>query len=121
MSLLTGFRMVQIGRGLAAAVCGRLLADVGADVACIDPDRSTPLAEYLNHGKTTVAGQAAAAHDALGIANLIVCEGNPADLRTQQRDAAGVRRFNAAAALGRSSRRSARPGHRPMIRPPTSR
>ena len=30
MSLLTGFRVVQIGQGLAAAACGRLLADEGA-------------------------------------------------------------------------------------------
>ena len=71
----------------------------GPDVACIDPDRSTPLAEYLNHGKTTVPGHSAAAHDTLGVANLIVCEGNPAELRACQRDVAGIRRFNAAAAL----------------------
>ena len=50
MAVLEGFRAVQVGPGLAAAVCGRLLADVGADVARIDPDRSTPLADYLNHG-----------------------------------------------------------------------
>ena len=30
MSLLTELRVVQIGGGLAAAVCGRLFADVGA-------------------------------------------------------------------------------------------
>ena len=52
MTLLRGFRVVQIGPGLAAAVCGRLLADVGADVVCIDADSSTPLAAYLNHGKS---------------------------------------------------------------------
>ena len=50
MSLLDGFRVTQIGPGLAASVCGRLLADVGAAVARIDPDRSLPLAEHLNHG-----------------------------------------------------------------------
>ena len=59
MSLLAGFRVVEIGGGLAAAVCGRLFADVGADVACIDPDNSTPLADYLNHGKRIVAGDPA--------------------------------------------------------------
>ncbi len=99
MSLLKGFRVVQIGQGLAAAVCGRLLADVGADVACIDPDTSTPLAEYLNHGKTILTDRSAAAHDALATANLIVCQGSPAELRARHRDAAGIRRFNAAAAL----------------------
>ena len=30
MALLSGFRVVQLGPGLAAAVCGRLFADVGA-------------------------------------------------------------------------------------------
>ena len=47
MKLLGGFRVVQIGDGLAAAVCGRLLADVGAEVSCIDPDNSLPLAMRL--------------------------------------------------------------------------
>ena len=56
MSLLAGFQVVEIGGGSAAAVCGRLLADLGAEVSCIDPDLSTPLAEYLNFGKRIVAG-----------------------------------------------------------------
>ena len=38
MSLLQGLRVVQIGEGLAAAICGRLFADVGADVSCVEPD-----------------------------------------------------------------------------------
>jgi crotonobetainyl-CoA:carnitine CoA-transferase CaiB-like acyl-CoA transferase len=93
MSLLAGFRVVQIGRGLAAAVCGRLLADVGADVACIDPDRSTPLAAHLNHAKPDVA------RDALATAELIVCQGQPADLRARRCDAEALRRVNETAAL----------------------
>ena len=96
MTLLAGFRVVQIGDGLAAAVCGRLLADVGADVSCIDPDKSTPLAEYLNHGKAT---DPAAARGALTTAELIVCEGQPWELRMLQYDAASLRRLNARAAL----------------------
>jgi crotonobetainyl-CoA:carnitine CoA-transferase CaiB-like acyl-CoA transferase len=93
MSLLTGFRVVQIGQGLAAAVCGRLLADVGADVMCIDPDTPSLLTTYLNHGKPVVAG------DALATADLIVCEGRPAELRSRQRDADALRRLNPTAAL----------------------
>ena len=54
MSLLAGFRVVQIGDGLAAAVCGRLLADIGADVSCFGADGSSYLAEYLNYGKRIV-------------------------------------------------------------------
>jgi crotonobetainyl-CoA:carnitine CoA-transferase CaiB-like acyl-CoA transferase len=96
MSLLAGFRVVQIGPGLAAAVCGRLLAEVGADVACIDPDRSTPLAEYLNH---STSDRSAASRDALAAADLIICEGSPAELRARRYDAAGIRRLNSTAAL----------------------
>jgi crotonobetainyl-CoA:carnitine CoA-transferase CaiB-like acyl-CoA transferase len=96
MTLLVGFRVVEIGEGLAAAVCGRLLADVGADVACIDPDNSTPLADYLIHGKRIVAGDPAAA---LSTADLIVCEGRPQDLRTRGCDAVGLRRLNHSAVL----------------------
>ena len=51
MSLLAGFRVVQLGGGLAAAAAGRLFADLGAEVRCIDADRSTLLGEYLNGGK----------------------------------------------------------------------
>jgi crotonobetainyl-CoA:carnitine CoA-transferase CaiB-like acyl-CoA transferase len=93
MPLLSGFRVVQIGQGLAAAVCGRLLADAGAAVACIDPDRSSLLARYLNHGKPEVA------RDALAGAELIVCEGRPAELRARGCDAEALRRVNATAAL----------------------
>jgi len=96
MSLLAGFRVVQVGAGLAAAVCGRLFSDVGADVACIDPDRSTPLVQYLNHGKSD---HSTAPLDALAVADLIVCEGGPDELRARQHDAVGIRRFNAMAAL----------------------
>jgi crotonobetainyl-CoA:carnitine CoA-transferase CaiB-like acyl-CoA transferase len=95
MSLLAGFRVVQVGEGLAAAVCGRLLADVGADVTCIDADVSTLLAEYLNHGKRTGGDPPAA----LTIADLIVCEGAPRDLSARGYDAVGLRRLNSKAAL----------------------
>jgi crotonobetainyl-CoA:carnitine CoA-transferase CaiB-like acyl-CoA transferase len=97
MSLLTGFRVVQLGQGLAAAVCGRLLADLGANVVCTDPDTATPLAAYLNHGKTVVAD--GAAHDALSHAELIVCEGGPAALRDRRHGPDDIRPINATAAL----------------------
>jgi crotonobetainyl-CoA:carnitine CoA-transferase CaiB-like acyl-CoA transferase len=99
MSLLTGFRAVQIGDGLAAAVCGRLLADVGAEVARIEPGGSTPLAQYLDQGKTILSADPAAARDALAAAELIVCEGRPRDLLLQGCDADNLRRLYPAAAL----------------------
>ncbi len=97
MSLLAGFRVAQLGKGLAAAVCGRLLADVGADVVCTDPDLSTPLAAYLNHGKTVIG--LAGMRDAVARADAIVCEGRPAELRARRHDAESLRRWNARAAL----------------------
>ena len=91
MALLSGFRVVQLGPGLAAAVCGRLFADVGADVACVDADNATALATYLNHGK--------AIGDALDAADLIVVEGRPTELRAARRDAGSLRAQNRNAAL----------------------
>jgi benzylsuccinate CoA-transferase BbsE subunit len=97
MSLLTGFRVVQLGRGLAAAVCGRLLADVGAGVVCIDSDLSTPLAEYLNQDKRIAPGKPAGT--ALAAIDLIVCEGRPRDLQARQHDPDALRRCSPTATL----------------------
>src|SRR5713226_7295570 len=94
MPLLAGFEVVQLGDGLAAAVCARLLANV----TCIDPDTSTHLAAYLNHGKTIVTDDRAARRG-LSTANLIVCEGRPDDLRDRQRDTDALRRVNPSAAI----------------------
>ena len=96
MPLLTGFKMLQIGRGSAAAVCGRLLAGVGAQVTCIDPGAGTMLLDYLNHGKT-VAVDAAQQRKSLAEAHLIVREGQPKDFSTSPYDMAGLRRANASA------------------------
>ena len=93
MSLLADFRVVQMGQGLAAAVCGRLLADVGAHVVCVDPDAAAGLAAYLNDGKPVVS------RDALATADLIVCEGRPSELRARQCGADALRGVNATAAL----------------------
>ena len=94
MAVLAGFRVVQVGSGLAAAVCGRLLADVGAEVARIDPDRSSPLADYLNHGP-----ECEPTREALAAADLIVCEGTPKTLRRAGRDPETLRKINPRAAL----------------------
>ena len=116
MSLLQGLGVLQIGKGLAGAVCGRLFADIGADVCCVDPEMSTPLAAYLNHGKSVVANEAAARRNAIAAANLIIYEGRP-----QQPSRSAIRpRYICAGSMRarRSStfRRSDRPGQRPTIR-----
>jgi crotonobetainyl-CoA:carnitine CoA-transferase CaiB-like acyl-CoA transferase len=97
MSLLAGLEVVQIGGGLAAAVCGRLFADVGARVACIDPDETTPLAHHLDQGKAHLRG--AAAHDAIAAADLIVLEGGPRVLYARRCDPDTLRGINRAATL----------------------
>jgi crotonobetainyl-CoA:carnitine CoA-transferase CaiB-like acyl-CoA transferase len=99
MSLLAGLEVAQIGGGVAAAVCGRLFADIGSRVACIDPATPTPLPRHLNHGKRVVAGDPAAARAAIAAADLIVCEGRPRELSARQHDPAALRRLNRTAAL----------------------
>jgi crotonobetainyl-CoA:carnitine CoA-transferase CaiB-like acyl-CoA transferase len=97
MSLLTGFRVVQLGPGLAAAVCGRLLADVGAEVTCESPTAATSLGAYLDHGKTRCGG--VAVREALALADLIVCEGGPAALREREHGPDDIRAINGTATL----------------------
>jgi crotonobetainyl-CoA:carnitine CoA-transferase CaiB-like acyl-CoA transferase len=99
MVLLTGLKVVQLGDGLAAAICGRLFGDVGARVTSIDPDNSTLLARHLNDGKTLLAGESPAARAAIAGADLIVCEGRPRDLRARHDDPDTLRRVNPAATL----------------------
>ena len=96
MTLLTGFKVVQIGGGSAAAVCGRLLADVGAQVTCIDPGTGTMLLAYLNHGKA-VAADATERREGLAAAHLIVREGQPKDWAASPYDLTELRRINASA------------------------
>src|SRR6516162_776921 len=98
MSLLAGLRVVQLGCELAPAVCGRLLADVGADVACVGPDVSTDLTAYLNDRKRLVSNDAAAC-DAIETGELIVTEGRPRDLLALQYDAHSLRQVNPTAVL----------------------
>ena len=45
MALLTDLRVVQLGAGLSAAVCGRLMADLGARVACVEARGGTLLGD----------------------------------------------------------------------------
>jgi len=92
MSLLTELRVVQLGDGLATAVCGRLLADVGAEVLCADAASETPLETYLTHGKTILTG--AALHGALATADLVVCQGGPAALRAAHHSLEDIRQVN---------------------------
>ncbi|NKB55893.1 MAG: hypothetical protein GKS00_06115 [Alphaproteobacteria bacterium] len=101
MPLLTGMTVLQIGPGLAAAVCGRSFADLGATVECLAVDRSTPLAAYLNDGKQCTGDEIE--HDVLQNcvpkADLIICQGGPAALRADGIDPAALRALNAGAVI----------------------
>jgi crotonobetainyl-CoA:carnitine CoA-transferase CaiB-like acyl-CoA transferase len=96
MTLLAGFKVIQIGGGSAAAVCGRLLADVGAQVICIDPGADTMLLAYLNRGKA-VAATAMERREGLAAAQLIVREGQPKDWAASPWDLKELRRINPSA------------------------
>ena len=98
MTLLERFAVVQIGRGSAAAVCGRLLADVGATVTCIDPAADSPLDAYLDHAKR-IAADETDRRAAVAAARLIVREGPPQALAASRYDESWLRKLNAAAIL----------------------
>jgi crotonobetainyl-CoA:carnitine CoA-transferase CaiB-like acyl-CoA transferase len=98
MTLLAGFHVVQIGGGMAAAVCGRMLADVGATVTCIAAENDSTLLRYLNHGKT-VANDANTQRASIAAAQLIVREGQPRDWLQSPYDLPVLRRINATAAV----------------------
>src|ERR1700730_8757891 len=94
--LLSGFNVIQIGGGSAAAGCGRLLDDVSAPVTCIDPSAGTMLLAHLNHGKA-VAADATERRAGLAAAHLIVREGQPKDWLASPYDLTELRRINASA------------------------
>ena len=98
MTLLAGFKVVQIGGGLAAAVCGRVLTDVGAQVTCIDPGAGTVLSAYLDRGKA-VAATEREQREGLAAAHLIVREGQPKEWAESPCDLAGLRRINSSATV----------------------
>ena len=91
MTVLTGLKVAQIGDGLAAAVCGRLFTDVGADVVCLGPAMDTALAQHLNADKTVAA-------EFPDDAAMIIIEGSLSALNARGWDAASLRpRFQDAA------------------------
>ena len=98
MAVLAGLRVVQIGPGLGAAVCGRLFADVDALVTCVDAQDQTRLRRHLDAGKAKVANEIARSEAVAG-ADLIVCEGGPRELERQGIDPASIRRINRSTVL----------------------
>jgi crotonobetainyl-CoA:carnitine CoA-transferase CaiB-like acyl-CoA transferase len=100
-NFLHGFRALQIGPGLAAAVCGRALADLGAEIHRLDTDRSSPLGAYLNHGKQADAQPLRPellAREA-AVSQMIICEGSPETLAESGLDEDTLRTLNPAATL----------------------
>ncbi|MGY9056904.1 MAG: CoA transferase [Alphaproteobacteria bacterium] len=94
MSLLSGFRVAQLGQGLAAVVCGRLFADSGASVRTSGLPGASPLNKYLARGMSQ--GSVA---QALADADLIIAEGGPSALLALGHDVASLRALSPSAAI----------------------
>ncbi len=92
MSVLQGLKVLQVGPGLGAAVCGRLFADVGADVNCFKPGRVTPLAEHLNNGKLSLTALPEST-------DIVVLDGGPAALAENGWEVVAMRRRYPEAAI----------------------
>lgn len=91
MSALTGFRIVEVAERVAGEYCGKLLADLGADVIKVErpgwgsptramapliggddgPERSALFA-YLNTSKRSVEFDTAATHDLIATADAVI-------------------------------------------------
>ena len=98
MTLLAGFNVVQIGPGSAAAVCGRLWADVGAQVTCIDAQSGSALSTYLDHGKVMAKAEPEQRR-ALAEAQVVVLEGGPQALESSHYTPASIRSSYASTVL----------------------
>src|SRR6478736_4354749 len=96
MSALTGFRIIELAEGVAAEYCGKLLADLGADVIKVerpgqgsptramaplldvgfDPERSGLFA-YLNTNKRSATLDPAAVRELLAGADAVIDDHDP--------------------------------------------
>ena len=96
MTLLAGLNVLQVGPGVAAAVCGRAFADLDAHVRCLAADNASPFAAYLNDAKEDCGSRIGAENlrSFAADAALIICEGGPAALRTRGIDLAEIRVLN---------------------------
>ena len=101
MTMLGGFRVLEIGPGRAAAVAGLALANLGAEVEALSADVSTLLARYLNHGKEDggTAAEETVLAAALRRADLVICEGAPDDLMARGLEPMTLRALNPKAAF----------------------
>jgi len=102
VSALTGIRIIELAEGVAGEYCGKLLADLGADVIKVErPGRGSPtramaplldigsdpersgLFAYLNTNKRSIvldtgsASDVAAVHDLVASADAVVDDRNP--------------------------------------------
>lgn len=84
---LSGIRVVEIGDRIAAAYCGKLLRDAGADVIVIEPEGGSPLRrsghffDYLAGGKRSIVATAGQAQRVAAAADIVVLAASPAEAR----------------------------------------
>jgi len=96
--LLTNFNVLQIGKGIATSVCGRLFADIGAHVTCVDPDLNSPFLDYLNNGKFISCDESGIEAELIK-SEVIIIEGGPLALSEAELSPFFIRKFNKSATL----------------------
>jgi CoA:oxalate CoA-transferase len=102
MAALCGIRVLELGSGVSAEYCGKLLAGLGADVITVESPDGDPLRHegpfpggqphletsglflHLNTGKRSVIADAAQRDALLAGADVVVLSGRPSELVRQQ-------------------------------------
>ncbi|MEZ0356217.1 CaiB/BaiF CoA transferase family protein [Mycobacterium sp. SA01] len=109
MSALTGFRIIELAEGVSGEYCGKLLADLGAEVIKVErPGRGSPtramaplldlgsdpersgLFAYLNTNKRSVTPAAHAVRELLARADAVIDDHDPATTEQISADHPGV-------------------------------
>ncbi|WP_179466895.1 CaiB/BaiF CoA transferase family protein [Mycolicibacterium vinylchloridicum] len=109
MSALTGFRIIELAEGVAGEYCGKLLADLGAEVIKVErPGRGSPtramaplldvgpvpersgLFAYLNTNKRSVTPAAPAARKLVAGADAVIDDHDPVTAEQLSADHPGV-------------------------------
>ncbi len=90
--LLDGLRVLELGRGLAAAVCGNVFAGLGADVVRAGHAPSSPVDGALSAGKRLTGGEADAVARLAREADLVVVASGEGDAGLGGFDLDGLRR-----------------------------
>lgn len=93
---LSGVRVVEIGDRIAAAYCGKLLRDAGAEVLLVEPEGGSPLRrsgaffDYLAGGKRSAVLAGGDVPRVAAGADIVVLAASPAEARRRGIDCAAL-------------------------------